>query len=104
MICVRGVPGVSGTFGKANSHFDPNPNGVGDHSITLRRLLIDAAQFCSLYMNILYTLQVWKRKRLKNNGFHIPGYTEKIGLVMLTIGRLHARDQTSSKCAFEKSG
>ena len=24
MVCVRGVPGVTGTLGKANSHFDPN--------------------------------------------------------------------------------
>ena len=23
IVCVRGVPGVTGTHGKANSHFDP---------------------------------------------------------------------------------
>ena len=26
-VCSRGVPGVSGTFGKTNSHFDPNQTG-----------------------------------------------------------------------------
>ena len=40
MFCVRGVPGVTGTLGKANSHL--NPNGVGDRITTLRGLLIGA--------------------------------------------------------------
>ena len=29
MVCVRGVPGVTGTLGKANSHFDPTQTGLG---------------------------------------------------------------------------
>ena len=29
MICVRGVPGVTGTLGKANSHFDLTQTGLG---------------------------------------------------------------------------
>ena len=29
MICARGVPGVTGTLGKANSHFDPTQTGSG---------------------------------------------------------------------------
>ena len=29
MLCVRGVPGVTGTLGKANSHFDPTQTGLG---------------------------------------------------------------------------
>ena len=29
MVCVRGVPGVTGTLGKANSHFGPNLTGSG---------------------------------------------------------------------------
>ena len=31
MICVRGVPRVTGTLGKANSHFDPTQTGRGPH-------------------------------------------------------------------------
>ena len=31
MVCVRGVPGVTGTLGKANSHFDPTQTGRGPH-------------------------------------------------------------------------
>ena len=42
MVCARGMPGVTGTLEKASSHFNPNPNGVGDHTIMLRRLLIGA--------------------------------------------------------------
>ena len=55
MVCVRGVPGVTGTLGKTNSHFEPNANVVGDRTTTLRRLLIGAVQFCSLH--ILYIRQ-----------------------------------------------
>ena len=33
--------------------FEPNPNGVGDRTTTLRRLLIGAGQFFSLYMYFL---------------------------------------------------
>ena len=29
MVCVRGVPGVTGTIGKANSHFNPTQTGLG---------------------------------------------------------------------------
>ena len=29
IVCVRGVPGVTGTFGKANSHFNPTQTGLG---------------------------------------------------------------------------
>ena len=31
MVCVRGMPGVTGTLGKANSHFDPTQAGRGPH-------------------------------------------------------------------------
>ena len=29
MICIRGVPGVTETLGKANSHFIPTQTGLG---------------------------------------------------------------------------
>ena len=32
MVCVGGVPGVTGTLGKANSHFDPTQTGLGKAS------------------------------------------------------------------------
>ena len=39
---------------KDRQPFRLNPNGVGDRTTTLRRILIGAVQFCSLYMYILY--------------------------------------------------
>ena len=53
MVCVRGVPGVTGTLGKANSYFDLR-------TTTLRRLLISAVQVCSLYIYILYIRQKFR--------------------------------------------
>ena len=38
--------------------FRPNPNGVGESTTTLRRLLIGSVQFCSLY--ILYIRQKFR--------------------------------------------
>ena len=29
MVCVRGVPGVTGTLGKINIHFNPTQTGLG---------------------------------------------------------------------------
>ena len=37
---VRGEPGVTGTLGKAQQPFRPNPNGVGDRTTILRWWLI----------------------------------------------------------------
>ena len=31
MVCVRGVPGVTETLGKPNSHFNPTQTGLGPH-------------------------------------------------------------------------
>ena len=35
---------------KGQQPFQPNPNGVGDRTTTMRQLLIGAVQFCMLYM------------------------------------------------------
>ena len=32
MVCVRGLPGVTGTLRKANSHFNPTQMGLGTAS------------------------------------------------------------------------
>ena len=56
MVCVRGVPGVTGT------------HGVGDRTTTFRRLLIGAVQFCSLYMYILNVRQKFRASLSKKIG------------------------------------
>ena len=48
MACEKGVPGVTGTLGKANSYFDPTQKGRGLHHHYVW-LLIGSVQFCSLY-------------------------------------------------------
>ena len=42
LFCLWGVPRVTRTLGKANSHFDLYPHGVEDHTTMLRWLLIGA--------------------------------------------------------------
>ena len=42
--------------------FRSNPNGVGDRTTTLRRLLIGAVQFCLLYM-YMYILNIRQKFR-----------------------------------------
>ena len=59
MAYVRGVPRVTGTIGKAIAILT-QPKRVGDRTTTLRRLLIGAVQFCSLYMYILYIRQKFR--------------------------------------------
>ena len=39
--------------------FRPSPNGIGNRTITLRRLLIRAVQFCSLYMYIYIYIYIY---------------------------------------------
>ena len=43
IVCARGVPGVTGTFGRVDSHFDPTQ--TGDCTATLRWLFIGAVYF-----------------------------------------------------------
>ena len=51
---------------KGQQSFRPNSNGVGKSTTTLRRLLIGAAQFCSLY--ILYIRQKFRTLLFKKIG------------------------------------
>ena len=50
MVCVRGVPRITGTLGKANSYFDPIQTGRGPH-----HHVEEAADWCS---SILLALHV----------------------------------------------
>ena len=83
IVCVRGVPGVTGTLGKTNSHF--NPNGVGDCTTTLRRLLIGAVQFCSLYMYILYIRQKFRASLSKKIGVNTCLETDRKSEMMIRV-------------------
>ena len=58
MVCVRGVPGVTETLGKANSHFDPTQTGRGTH-----HHVEPAVDWCSsillaLHVHNIYTTEI----------------------------------------------
>ena len=67
MVCVRGVPGVTGPSGRPTAILT-QPKRVGDRTTTLRRLLIGTVQFCSLYMYILYIRQKFRTSLSKKIG------------------------------------
>ena len=50
MVCVRGVPGVTGTLRKANSHFNPTQTGRGPH-----HHIEAAVDWCSSILLALHT-------------------------------------------------
>ena len=59
MVCGRGVPGITGTLGKANSHFDPTQTGLGT-ATTLKRLLIGADFKTSTIISASFSWQWFK--------------------------------------------
>ena len=67
MVCVRGMPRITGTLGKANSHFDPTQTGRGPH-----HHVEEAIDWCSsillLYMYILYIRQKFRTSLSKKIG------------------------------------
>ena len=67
MVCVRGVPGITGTLGKANSYFNPTQTGLGPH-----HHVEAAVDWCnsnlSLYMYILYIRQKFRTSLSKKIG------------------------------------
>ena len=55
MVCVRRVPGVTGTLGKANSHFDPTQTGRGPH-----HHFEAAVDWCSSILLALHVHTIYK--------------------------------------------
>ena len=51
MVCVRGVPGVTGTLGKTNSHFNPIRTGLG--------IALPRGAVVDWYSSILLALHVY---------------------------------------------
>ena len=54
MVYVRGVPGVAGTLGKTNSHFDPTQTGRGTH-----HHVEAAVDWCSLILLALHVHTIY---------------------------------------------
>ena len=61
MVGVRGVPGVTGTFGKANSHFDPIQTGLGLHHHV--EAAVDWCSLILLALNVHTTVYIQQKFR-----------------------------------------
>ena len=58
MVCVRGVPRVTGTLGKANSHFDPTQTGRGPHHHVEAAVDWCSSIFLALHVHTIYTTEI----------------------------------------------
>ena len=58
VICVRGVPGVTGTLGKANSHFDPTQMGRGPHHHVEAAVDWCSSILLALHVHTIYTTKI----------------------------------------------
>ena len=58
MVCVREVPGVTGTLGKTNSHFDPNQTGRGPHHHVEAAVNWCSSILLALHVHTIYTTEI----------------------------------------------
>ena len=58
MVCVRGVPGVTGTLGKANSHFDPTQTDRGPHHHVESAVDWYSLILLALHLHTIYTTEI----------------------------------------------
>ena len=58
MVCVRGMPWVTGTLGKANSHFDPTQTGRGPHHHVEAAVDWYSSILLALHVHTTYTTEI----------------------------------------------
>ena len=58
MVCVRGVPGVTGIFGKANSYFNPTQTGRGPHHHVEAAVDWCSSILLALHVHTIYTTEI----------------------------------------------
>ena len=58
MVCVRGVPRVTGTLGKVNSHFDPTQTGRGPHHHVEAAVDWYSSILLALHVNAIYGTEI----------------------------------------------
>ena len=58
MVCVRGVPGVTGTLGKANSHFNSTQTGLGPHHHVAAAVDWSSSILLALHVYTIYTTEI----------------------------------------------
>ena len=58
MVCVSGVPRVTGTLGKANSRFDPTQTGRGLHHHVETAVAWCSSILLALHVHTIYTTEL----------------------------------------------
>ena len=58
MVCLRRVPGVTGTLGKANSHFNPTQTGRGPHHHIEVAVDWYSSNLLALLLHTTYTTEI----------------------------------------------
>ena len=58
MVCVRRVPGVTGTLGKTNIHFDPTQTGRGPHHHVEATVDWCSSILLALHVHTTYTTEI----------------------------------------------
>ena len=58
MICMRGVPGITGTVRKTNSHFDPTQTGRGPHHHVEAAVNSCSSILLALHVHTIYTTEI----------------------------------------------
>ena len=58
MVCVSGVPGVTGTLGKANSNFNPTQTGWGPHHHAKAAIDWYSSILLALHVYTIYTTEI----------------------------------------------
>ena len=57
-VCVSGIPGVTGTLGKANSNFDPTQTGRGPHHHVEAAVDWYSSILLALHVHTTYTTEI----------------------------------------------
>ena len=70
MVCVRGVPRVTGTLGKTNSHFDPTQTGRGPHHHVEAAVDWCSSILLTLHVHAIYIQQKFRTSLSKKIGVY----------------------------------
>ena len=80
MVCVMGVPGVTGTLEKTNSHFDPTQTGRGPHHHVEAAIDWCSSILLALHGHTLYIRQKFRSSLSKKIGVNTCfGDGQKVG-------------------------
>ena len=78
MVCVRGVPGVTGTLGKTNSHFDPTQTGRGPHHHVEAAVDWYSSILLALHVYTIFTTEISHFTIQKDRSQYVFGDGQKV--------------------------